>query len=91
MRGHKLLQFCEQNRTHEALRVKTACVWPPSAELARTSPDVILAAAASATGPMHQATRTIPIVFANVPDPVVNGFVASLARPAGKATTRRRN
>jgi putative ABC transport system substrate-binding protein len=48
-----------------------------AAELARISPDVILAAAASATRPMHQATRTIPIVFANVPDPVTNGFVAA--------------
>ena len=57
-----------------------------AAELVRISPDVILAAAASATRPMHQATRTIPIVFANVPDPVANGFVASLARPGGNIT-----
>jgi putative ABC transport system substrate-binding protein len=57
-----------------------------AAELARISPDVILAAAASATRPMHRATRTIPIVFANVPDPVANGFVPSLARPGGNIT-----
>jgi len=55
-------------------------------ELATLSPDVILSAAASATKPMHQATRTVPIVFANVPDPVANGFVTSLARPGGNIT-----
>jgi len=35
---------------------------------------------------MQQATRTIPIVFANVPDPVANGFVTNLARPGGNIT-----
>jgi putative tryptophan/tyrosine transport system substrate-binding protein len=37
-------------------------------------------------GPLQQATRTVPIVFALVPDPVGAGFVASMARPGGNAT-----
>jgi putative ABC transport system substrate-binding protein len=57
-----------------------------AAEFAGMMPDVILAGAASASRPMQQATRTIPIVFANVPDPVANGFVTNLARPGGNAT-----
>jgi putative ABC transport system substrate-binding protein len=57
-----------------------------AAELARMTPDVILACAASALRPMQRATRTIPIVFANVPDPVANGFVTNLARPGGNIT-----
>jgi len=55
-------------------------------ELAALAPDVILSAGASAVGPLLQATRTIPIVFAIVADPVGAGFVASLARPGGNAT-----
>jgi ABC-type uncharacterized transport system substrate-binding protein len=57
-----------------------------AAELVRIAPDVILAAAASAARPMYEATRSIPIVFANVPDPVANGLVANLTRPAGNIT-----
>ena len=41
---------------------------------------------ASSVGPLLQATRFIPIVFAVVPDPVGSGFVSSLARPGGNAT-----
>src|SRR5260221_1572536 len=57
-----------------------------AAELIALAPDVIQA---SGTGPMaavQQATRTVPIVFAQVPDPVNAGFVDSLARPGGNAT-----
>jgi putative ABC transport system substrate-binding protein len=58
-----------------------------AAELAALAPDVILAASGTATvGPLLQATRTVPIVFAVVIDPVGAGFVASLARPGGNAT-----
>ncbi len=46
----------------------------------------ILAIGAAVTGPLRQATRTVPIVFVNVSDPVGAGFVASLARPGGNAT-----
>src|SRR5437870_5090990 len=58
-----------------------------AAELAALAPDVILAATGTATvAPLLQATRTVPIVFALVVDPVGAGFVASLARPGGNAT-----
>jgi putative tryptophan/tyrosine transport system substrate-binding protein len=57
-----------------------------AAELIGLAPDVVLTATASATRPMLAATRTLSIVFANVPDPVDNGFVTSLARPAGNIT-----
>ncbi|MBV9533255.1 MAG: ABC transporter substrate-binding protein [Bradyrhizobium sp.] len=57
-----------------------------AAELASLAPDVILAAGVAVLGPLLQATRTVPIVFVVVPDPVGAGFVDSLARPGGNAT-----
>ena len=62
-----------------------------AAELAALAPDVILAGTGTATvAPLLQATRTVPIVFGVVIDPVGAGFVDSLARPgAGGARTRR--
>ena len=57
-----------------------------AAELVALAPDVILAHGASTVGPLLQATRTVPIVFAIVTDPVGAGFVDSLARPGGNAT-----
>jgi putative ABC transport system substrate-binding protein len=57
-----------------------------AAELAALAPDVILAAGTSTVGPMLQATRTVPVVFPTVVDPVGAGFVDSLARPGGNAT-----
>ncbi|MFZ2144907.1 MAG: ABC transporter substrate-binding protein, partial [Xanthobacteraceae bacterium] len=57
-----------------------------AAELAALAPDVILANGSVAVGPLLQATRTVPIVFVIVPDPVGAGFVDSLARPGGNAT-----
>ena len=56
------------------------------AELVALAPDVILAHGASTVGPLLQATRTIPVVFPSVVDPVGAGFVDSLARPGGNAT-----
>jgi putative tryptophan/tyrosine transport system substrate-binding protein len=55
-------------------------------ELVATMPDVVLATGASTTGPLLQATRSVPIVFVAVADPVGAGFVDSLARPGGNAT-----
>jgi len=57
-----------------------------AAELVALAPDVLLAAGSSTTGPLQQTTQTIPIVFANLADPVGAGFVQSLARPGGNAT-----
>jgi putative tryptophan/tyrosine transport system substrate-binding protein len=57
-----------------------------AAELAALAPDVILAHGASTVGPLLQATRTVPIVFPVIADPVAAGFVDSLARPGGNAT-----
>jgi len=56
------------------------------AELVALTPDVILAIGSPIVGALQQATRTMPIVFVAVVDPVSAGFVASLARPAGNAT-----
>jgi putative tryptophan/tyrosine transport system substrate-binding protein len=53
-----------------------------AAELVALAPEVILATGSVSVGPLLQATRTVPIVFAYVPDPVGAGFVDSLARPA---------
>jgi putative tryptophan/tyrosine transport system substrate-binding protein len=57
-----------------------------AAELAALAPDAIFAGGTSALAPLLQATRTVPIVFANVADPVGAGFVDSLSRPGGNAT-----
>jgi ABC-type uncharacterized transport system substrate-binding protein len=63
-----------------------AAIRQHAAELAALAPDVILAHGGSAVGPMLQATRTVPIVFPAIVDPVGAGFVDSLARPGGNAT-----
>jgi putative ABC transport system substrate-binding protein len=55
-------------------------------ELVALAPDVIVATGGTSVGPLQLATRTVPIVFVQVPDPVGAGFVASLARPGGNAT-----
>jgi len=57
-----------------------------AAELVALAPDVILATGSAAAAPLLQATRTVPVVFVIVPDPVGAGFVNSLARPGGNAT-----
>ena len=57
-----------------------------AAELVALAPDVIFATGSANMTPMHQATRTVPIVFVIVPDPVGSGFVKSLARLGGNAT-----
>jgi len=54
--------------------------------LVALAPDVLLANGQPAVAPLLQATRTVPIVFAIVVDPVGAGFVDSLARPGGNAT-----
>ena len=55
-------------------------------ELAEMRPDVILGETTSAVRALQDATRTIPIVFTNVSNPIGSGFVESLGRPAGNIT-----
>jgi putative ABC transport system substrate-binding protein len=57
-----------------------------AAELVALAPDVIMTVGSITVAPIQQATRTIPIVFTNVADPVGAGVVQSLARPGGNAT-----
>ena len=57
-----------------------------AAELAALAPDVILATGGSATEQLLRATRTVPIVFVIVPDPVGSGLVNRLSRPGGNVT-----
>jgi len=55
-------------------------------ELVDLNPEVILSNSTSATAAVQRETRTIPVVFVTVSDPVGSGFVASLARPGGNIT-----
>ena len=57
-----------------------------AAELVALTPDVIVTIGSAAVGPLQQATRIVPIVFVNAPDPVGAGFVQSMARPGGNIT-----
>jgi putative ABC transport system substrate-binding protein len=70
------------------------CLWGKSGraaditaeELLALAPDVVLASATPSVQTLQQATRAVPIVFANVGDPVAAGIVDSLARPGGNVT-----
>ena len=76
------------------IRLDTRWVSPEDAEarqrfakeLVALQPDLILSSVTPTTAALLQQTRTIPIVFATVSDPVGSGFVASLARPGGNVT-----
>ena len=57
-----------------------------AAELVASRPDVILATTSPSVAALQQATRSVPIVFASVVDPVGGGFVDSLTRPGGNTT-----
>jgi putative ABC transport system substrate-binding protein len=56
------------------------------AELIALAPDVIFVSGSAGVEPLRRATRTVPIVFVLVPDPVGAGFIDSLARPGGNIT-----
>ena len=55
-------------------------------ELVDLRPDVILSQTTAVTGVLARETRTVPVVFVNVADPVASGFAKSLARPGGNMT-----
>src|SRR5215472_4546670 len=63
-----------------------AAMQPFAKELVALQPDVILTSTTPTTTALLQQTRTIPVVFATVGDPIGSGFVASFARPGGNAT-----
>jgi ABC-type uncharacterized transport system substrate-binding protein len=57
-----------------------------AAELIALGPDVVLASTTAAVAQLQQASRTVPIVFVSVIDPVGSGLIASMARPGGNVT-----
>jgi putative ABC transport system substrate-binding protein len=57
-----------------------------AADLVNSAPDALVAVSTPALAAIQSATRTIPIVFVAVSEPVINGFVPSLAHPGGNAT-----
>jgi putative ABC transport system substrate-binding protein len=65
---------------------ESAFIRAQARELVGLNPDVILVSSALALQPLLQETRTIPIVFTQIADPVGSGFVASLAHPGGNLT-----
>ena len=94
-RNAVFLQGLQQLGWNDGRNVKIETRWSAAdaerirsyvAEFVVLAPDVILASGSATVGPLLQATRSLPIVFTNVPDPVGAGFVSSLARPGGNAT-----
>ena len=67
-------------------RWETADIRRAAMELLALTPDVIFASTTPALAALQPATRTVPIVFAQVADPVSAGFVASMAQPGGNVT-----
>jgi putative ABC transport system substrate-binding protein len=55
-------------------------------ELVEMQPDLIVGHTTPVVAALSQTTRTVPVVFVSIPDPVLNGFVASMARPGGNMT-----
>jgi ABC-type uncharacterized transport system substrate-binding protein len=89
------LQALQQLGWTDGRNVKIDYRWSPgdadkarkyAAELVALAPDVILATNATNLSPLLQATRTVPIVFVGIVDPVGTGFVNGLSRPGGNAT-----
>jgi putative ABC transport system substrate-binding protein len=71
---------------HRFSRGDFARIQAYAAEVVSSAPDLIIATSSPVTAALKEATRTIPIVFSVVNDPVGQGFVASLARPGGNIT-----
>jgi putative tryptophan/tyrosine transport system substrate-binding protein len=89
------LQAMQQLGWTDGRNVKIDYRWPRgdadkarkyAAELVALAPDVILAVSAANMTPLLQATRTVPVVFVAVADPVGAGYVDSLSQPGGNAT-----
>jgi putative ABC transport system substrate-binding protein len=89
------LQALQQLGWTDGRNVRVDYRWPAgdadkarkyAAELVALAPDVILAVSSTSLVPLLQATRTVPIVFVGVVDPVGAGYVDSLSRPGGNVT-----
>ena len=92
------LQALQQLGWTDGRNVKIDYRWPAgdadkarkyAAELVALAPDIILAIGTPSLASLLQATRTVPIVFVAVSDPVGGGYVDSLSRPGGNATVCR--
>jgi putative tryptophan/tyrosine transport system substrate-binding protein len=90
-----LMQALQKLGWNEGDNIRTDVRWPGddeerfrkySEELVGLNPDVIVASAGQSVAALQRITRSVPIVFANVIDPVGAGYVASLARPGGNTT-----
>ncbi len=95
LRTAAFLQALQQLGWTDGRNVRIDYRWPVgdankarkyAAELVALAPDVILAASITSFVPLLQATRTVPIVFVGVSDPVGAGYVDSLSRPGGNVT-----
>ena len=86
--GLQSLGWSEGRNIHIDYRLagNAAQILSYAAELVALNPEVIFAAPSSAAAGVQRATRSIPVVFAQVSDPVGAGFVASLSRPGGNMT-----
>ena len=80
------LGWTDGRNAHIDYRLDGGVTSRDAAELVALAPDVILASSSGALAPLLEATRTVPIVFAGIADPVAAGYVESLARPGGNAT-----
>jgi ABC-type uncharacterized transport system substrate-binding protein len=86
LQGLQKLGWTEGRNLQVDYRWGTRDLQKAATELVALSPDVIFANFTQAVAPLQQATRSVPIVFAQVADPVSGGFVASLAKPGGNIT-----
>jgi len=86
VQGLQTLGWTEGRNLQIDYRWGTGDLQKAATELVALSPDVIFASNTPAVAALQQATRSVPIVFVQVADPVSGGFVASLAKPGGNIT-----
>jgi putative ABC transport system substrate-binding protein len=86
VQGLQKLGWTEGRNLQIEYRWGTGDLQKAATELVALSPDVIFTNTIPAVAALQQATRSVPIVFTNVTDPVSGGFVASLAKPGGNIT-----
>src|SRR3974390_421820 len=86
LQGLQTLGWTEGRNLQIEYRWGSGDLQKAAAELVALSPDVIFASNTPAVAALQQATRSVPVVFASVADPLSAGFVASLAKPGGNIT-----